>query len=264
MSCTWQPASEALQSSIKSELLCASRTFLHFGPDLSFGLSHPSFPLQLTNPHHAVPPTYRQEADQALQVRRAFVRNRVLKADFVPTALRRRHQSDRYAGVKEAWRKPKVLPDCFWLLVLLADKGHHLRVSTTEFEDVLRARPRCRAFYSWVCNAAQGVFESVLDHSKIGYGSNKRTKHLMPNGLKKLCVTTSASADISADGRKCHTHSLVSNPSQVDLLLMHNKTYAAEIAHNVSARKRISIIERARVLGVKVTNDKAKIRVEEA
>lgn len=45
---------------------------------------------------------------------------------------------------------------------------------------------------------------------------------------------------------------------------MHNKQFAAEIAHNVSARKRIEILEKAKVLGVKVTNAKAKLRKEEA
>ena len=61
---------------------------------------------------------------------------------------------------------------------------------------------------------------------------------------------------------------------------MHNSTFAAEyvclsapcttrpandnfrIAHAVSARKRIDIIARAKQLGVKVTNAKAKITTE--
>ena len=59
---------------------------------------------------------------------------------------------------------------------------------------------------------------------------------------------------------------------------MHNKTFAAEIAHAVSSRKRIEIISRAKQLGVKVmlvndrgdislttlqvTNGKAKVAVE--
>ena len=64
----------------------------------------------------------------------------------------------------------------------------------------------------------------------------------MPNGYKKF---------------------VVNNPGEVDLLLMHNTTFAAEIAHNVSARKRIEIIEKARILGVKVTNAAAKLRSEE-
>ncbi|KAI6007381.1 MEMO1 family [Pisolithus albus] len=44
----------------------------------------------------------------------------------------------------------------------------------------------------------------------------------MPNGLKKF---------------------LVSNVKEVDILLMHNKSYAAEIAHNVSSRNRAVILE---------------------
>jgi hypothetical protein len=38
----------------------------------------------------------------------------------------------------------------------------------------------------------------------------------------------------------------VSNVGELDILLMHNKSYAAEIAHNVSAAKRVTIIEKAR------------------
>jgi large subunit ribosomal protein L32e len=91
-----------------------------------------------------------------------------------------------------------------------------------------------------------------------------------------------------------HKAFLVSNVKDVELLLMHNKTYAAEyvtlnpemearrhrwqngmdsmgssrltspsrIAHNVSSRKRIDIIARAKQLGVKVTNAKAKVTTE--
>ena len=58
---------------------------------------------------------------------------------------------------------------------------------------------------------------------QIGYGSNKKTRHLLPNGLKKF---------------------LVSNVRELDLLLMHNKSFAAEIAHNVSSRNRTVILER--------------------
>jgi len=43
---------------------------------------------------------------------------------------------------------------------------------------------------------------------------------------------------------------------------MHNHTYAAEISHAVSARKRIAIVTRAKALGVKVTNAKAKVTIE--
>ena len=43
---------------------------------------------------------------------------------------------------------------------------------------------------------------------------------------------------------------------------MHNTTFAAEIAHSVSARKRIDIIARAKQIGVKVTNDKTRVKTE--
>merc|ERR1712080_117105 len=90
-------------------------------------------------------------------------------------------------------------------------------------------------------NAVRRRFRGQAAMPKIGYGSNKKTRHMMPSGHKAF---------------------LVNNTRDLDLLLMHNKTYAAEIAHAVSARKRIEIISRAKELGVKVTNGKAKLSTE--
>jgi len=45
---------------------------------------------------------------------------------------------------------------------------------------------------------------------------------------------------------------------------MHSNKFAAAIAHGVSSKKRIDIVARAKVLGVKVTNPAAKLRTEEA
>ncbi|KAI5479403.1 60S ribosomal protein L32 [Pseudohyphozyma bogoriensis] len=114
----------------------------------------------------------------------------------------KRHQSDRYAGLKEAWRKPKGIDN--------------------------RVRRR---------------FKGQLPMPNIGYGSNKKTRHVMPNGYKRF---------------------LVNNEREVELLLMHNNTFAVEIAHGVSSRKRIAIVEKAKVLGLKVTNSSARVRTEEA
>lgn len=50
---------------------------------------------------------------------------------------------------------------------------------------------------------------------KIGYGSDNTTKYFLPNGLKKF---------------------LVHNVKDLDVLLMNNRTFCAEIAHNVSSR----------------------------
>ncbi|KAL7196623.1 hypothetical protein ACSBR1_036601 [Camellia fascicularis] len=50
----------------------------------------------------------------------------------------------------------------------------------------------------------------------IGYGSDKKTRHYLPNGLKKF---------------------LVHNVKELEILMMHNRTYCAEIAHNVNSEK---------------------------
>ncbi|KAH0441455.1 60s ribosomal protein l32 [Colletotrichum camelliae] len=122
------------------------------------------------------------------------------------TKLFNRHQSDRFMRVDRSWRKPKGIDN--------------------------RVRRRFRG------NMTMPSDSLAL---QIGFGSNKKTKYMMPSGHKAF---------------------LVSNVNDVNLLLMHNRTYAAEIAHNVSSRKRIDIISRAKQLGVKVTNPKAKVTTE--
>merc|ERR1712086_349561 len=53
------------------------------------------------------------------------------------------------------------------------------------------------------------------------------------------------------------------NVAGLDLLLMHNRKYCAEVAHNVSAQNRKAIVERAQQLNVNVINKSAKLRSEE-
>lgn len=84
-------------------------------------------------------------------------------------------------------------------------------------------------------------FRGTILQPNIGYGSDKRTKYMNPAGFKVY---------------------LVKNVSDLDALLMHNKTYAAEIAHNVSSKNRVEIVTKAKALGVKVTNPKGRVSLE--
>jgi len=91
-------------------------------------------------------------------------------------------------------------------------------------------------------NRVRRRFSGTIRQPTIGYGSDKKTKFLRPDGFKTF---------------------LVHNPSDLSTLLMHNRTVAAEIAHNVSSRKRINIIKRAIQLNIKVTNAGARVKKQE-
>ena len=77
---------------------------------------------------------------------------------------------------------------------------------------------------------------------RVGHGSDLRTKYLLPCGMKKF---------------------LIRNISDLEILLMNNRTYAGEIAHSISAKSRIAIIERAKELNVRIMNDDARVKKEE-
>ena len=76
----------------------------------------------------------------------------------------------------------------------------------------------------------------------IGYGSNKKTRHMLKNGFKKF---------------------LVHNVKELELLMMHNTVYAAEVAHDVSLKTRGEINERADALDIKVLNRNARMTTED-
>merc|ERR1711981_1469559 len=77
---------------------------------------------------------------------------------------------------------------------------------------------------------------------KIGYGSNNKTRHVLPNGLKKL---------------------LIRNAQDLELLLMNNRRFCGEIAHSVGGQLRKQLITRAAELNVALTNAKGKVATEE-
>ena len=91
-------------------------------------------------------------------------------------------------------------------------------------------------------NRMRRRFRGNKPMAKIGYGNDKATRHLRRSGFKTLLITSER---------------------DLELLLMNNRAYAAEIAHNLSARKRATIVKRAAELNVRLTNGKGKVKVEE-
>jgi large subunit ribosomal protein L32e len=91
-------------------------------------------------------------------------------------------------------------------------------------------------------NRVRRKFRGMYKLPGIGYGSAKSTKHMLPTGFRKV---------------------LVHNLKELEVLMMQNKKFCAEIAHGVSSKNRKALIERAQQLAIRVTNPSAKMRSEE-
>ncbi len=77
---------------------------------------------------------------------------------------------------------------------------------------------------------------------KCGYGQAWKTKFLLPNGFKKF---------------------LIRNTQDLEILLMNNRVYCGELAHNIGAKARKALVLRAAELNVKLTNAKGRLVKEE-
>ncbi|XP_037595127.1 60S ribosomal protein L32-like [Cebus imitator] len=91
-------------------------------------------------------------------------------------------------------------------------------------------------------NRVRRRFKGQILMPNIGYGGNKKTKHMLPSGFRKF---------------------LVHNVKELEVLLMCNKSYCADIAHNVSPKNRKAIVERAAQLAIRVANPNARLCSEE-
>lgn len=85
-------------------------------------------------------------------------------------------------------------------------------------------------------------FKGALPMPSIGYGTDRQTRNIHPHGFKTV---------------------VVQNVSELEMLMMHNRTYAATIASNVSTRGRKLIVERAEQLAIRVSNANAKLQADD-
>mmetsp|Transcript_9906 Transcript_9906/g.8740 ORF Transcript_9906/g.8740 Transcript_9906/m.8740 type:complete len:135 (-) Transcript_9906:149-553(-) len=82
-------------------------------------------------------------------------------------------------------------------------------------------------------------FRGTVRMVNIGYKNANATRHQIRGGLRKF---------------------LINNLNDIEILLMNNSTHAGEIASTVSARLRVDILNRAKELGVKITNPHGRVR----
>ncbi|PVV00735.1 hypothetical protein BB560_004871 [Smittium megazygosporum] len=90
-------------------------------------------------------------------------------------------------------------------------------------------------------SATRRRFAGTRPMPKIGYGSNKKTRNLLPNGFRLFTIK---------------------NAKDLESLMMLNRTYCAEVAGSVSSKKRIELLKRAKQLNIKVINANARVRAD--
>lgn len=85
-------------------------------------------------------------------------------------------------------------------------------------------------------------FRGTIRMPKIGYGTDRRYKHVESNGFIRF---------------------VVHNMDELRVLMMHNEKYSAEIASSVGNKLRTRLLAKAKQLDIKVTNPNARVRTVE-
>ncbi|KAJ7568670.1 hypothetical protein O6H91_01G043300 [Diphasiastrum complanatum] len=134
---------------------------------------------------------------------------------------------------------------CFWNLLKACSEPFDKRLCPPESRALVVILLICMT--NWrrpkgIDSRVRRKFKGTVLMPNIGYGSNKKTRHVLPSGFVKF---------------------VVNNVADLELLLMHNRKYSAEIAHNVSTLKRKAIVERAAQLNIALTNGAARLRSQE-
>ncbi|KAJ8794967.1 hypothetical protein J1605_018554 [Eschrichtius robustus] len=91
-------------------------------------------------------------------------------------------------------------------------------------------------------NRVRRRFKGQVLMPNISNGSNKKTKHMLPSSFRKF---------------------LVHLVKELEVRLMCNKAYYAEIAHNLSSKNQKAIVERAAQLAIRITNPNARLLSKE-
>lgn len=92
-------------------------------------------------------------------------------------------------------------------------------------------------------NRARRRFKGNILLPQVGYGTNAKTRNLLPNGFYKATVH---------------------NVKELEMLISQNRKYCAEIAGAVGARVRKDIVKKAAELNIKVINGNARLRKAES
>ncbi|XP_039735684.1 60S ribosomal protein L32-like [Pteropus medius] len=90
-------------------------------------------------------------------------------------------------------------------------------------------------------NRVHRRFRGQILMPNIGYGSNEKTKHMLPSGFRKF---------------------LVHNVKELEMLLMCNKSYSAETAHNVPSKNHKAIMERAAQLAISYNSLSSEVHLK--